>query len=144
MEFKAEVSFSGLEKALEELGPKLAKKTLRKAGNKVGDFWIGEMKSRVPVDKGDLRDSIASKVTTRKSKKGGVMKVSVGPAFGTIERQAGDATQQPAVYGMFVEFGTEKMKREPYARPTFDETAQKAVDILVKSLQDDLIDVVKG
>ena len=35
------------------LGPKLARRGLRKALNKVGDFWIAEVQSRVPVLSGD-------------------------------------------------------------------------------------------
>ena len=145
MEVKCTVDFGGIEEALQQLGPKLARKALRKAVGKVGDMWVSEMQSRVPVDTGDLRDSIAAKVTTKTGKGGDVStaKVTVGPSFDTTNRNIGDSTQQPGVYGLFVEFGTKNAKAEPFMRPTFDSTAEKAVQLLADVLRDDLEDVAK-
>lgn len=146
MEVAATVNLNGLEKALQELGPKLARKALRKAVKQVGEMWESEMKARVPVDSGDLKDSIKYKITAKKGKQGepSTMKVSVGPAFGTTSRNEGDGSQQPGVYGMFEEFGTKKSTPHPFMRPTFDATADKAVQIFVATLRADLDDVVKG
>ena len=146
MEVKCTVDFGGIEEKLQELGPKLARKALRKAVGQVGDMWVREMKSRVPVDSGDLRESIDKLVSTKKGKGGAASsaKVSVGPMFDTNDTNVGDSTQQPAVYGLFVEFGTKTTHAEPWMRPTFDATAEKAVQLLADVLREDLDDVVKS
>ena len=146
MEVKCTVDFGDIEAKLKELGPKLARKALRKAVKNVGDMWVAEAKSRVPVDQGDLKDSIAAVVRTKAYQDHGEAKVSVGPCYGVkdTQRQEGDGSQQPAVYGMFVELGTKKTHAEPYLRPAFDATAEKAVQLLADSLRDDLDDVVRS
>jgi hypothetical protein len=66
MKIECKVDLSGLEGRLIELGPKLARKGMRKALSQVGKFWVGEVKSRVPVDLGDLKDSVIARVSTKK------------------------------------------------------------------------------
>jgi HK97 gp10 family phage protein len=144
MEVKATVNLNGIDDALKQLGKKLARKALRKALKPVGEMWVSEMKSRAPVLDGDLRDSIGSKITSKSNKDGLSATVSVGPMYGVSPRKPGDSTQQPAVYAQFVEFGTKNMKREPFARPTFDATADKAVEIFVDALRGDLKDIIKS
>jgi hypothetical protein len=58
MEVKVKVNFGGIPEKLEQLAPKLARKALRRAVSKAGDLWVSEMKAKVPVDSGDLRDAI--------------------------------------------------------------------------------------
>jgi HK97 gp10 family phage protein len=142
MEVTVKVDFGGVAEKLNELGPKLARKALRKGVGAVGDMWVTEMKARVPTDTGDLRDSIAKKVST--SKKGNDLSatVTVGPTYDTKSRNPGDSSQQPGTYGMFVEFGTKSSHAQPFMRNTFDNTSQKAIQILADTLKDELQDVV--
>jgi HK97 gp10 family phage protein len=144
MDVTATIDFTDVVAKLNEIGPKLARQALRKAVRASGDMWVEEMKGRVPVDTGNLRDSIRAKVRTKKLSGGVEAKVSVGPAFGTVDRKPGDGSQQPGVYGMFVELGTEKMVPRPYMRPTFDTTKDKAVEVFADTLRDELEDIVKG
>jgi HK97 gp10 family phage protein len=142
MDVKVYVDFKEVAEKLRQIGPKLARKSLRKGVSAVGDMWVPEMQARVPVDTGDLRDSIAKKVST--SKKGDSLSatVTVGPSYDTKNRKPGDTSQQPGVYGLFVEFGTKSSPAKPFMRPVFDATADKAVEILANVLKEDLADVV--
>jgi HK97 gp10 family phage protein len=144
MEVKVDVRLNGIEEKLRDLGPKLARKALRRAVGKVGDFWVNEAKSRAPVDTGDLRDSIAKKVTT--SKKGNDLsaKVSVGPMYNSKSRKPGDSSQNPATYALFVELGKKSKSATPFLRPMFDTTGDKAIEILADTLREDLDDVVRS
>jgi HK97 gp10 family phage protein len=146
MEVSCNVNLNGLEEKLQELGPKFAKKALRKALAASGDYWVAEMKARVPVDSGDLRESIDKKIKMKRGKGGAPSSatVSVGPTFGKTPRQPGDGSQQPGVYGMFEEFGTKRQSPQPFVRPTFDATADQVVSIFVDVLRGDLEDVAKS
>jgi hypothetical protein len=53
MDVKVKVDFGDIPEKLEQLGPKLARKALRKGVAAVGDMWVSEMKAKVPVLSGD-------------------------------------------------------------------------------------------
>jgi HK97 gp10 family phage protein len=110
--------------------------------SKVGDMWIEEMQAKVPVESGDLKDSIKKKLSTRQRGNAVSAKVAVGPAWDSKSKEASD--QQPAVYGMILEFGSKKMKGAPWMRPVFDSTAGKAVQIVADRLREDLDEVVRS
>ena len=120
MDVKVTVDFGNIPEKLEQLAPKLARKALRRAVSKAGDLWVTEMKAKVPVESGDLRDSINKKVTT--SKKGNAIsaKVAVGPAWDQQSKKsgksAGNSDQQPAVYGMIL-----RVRLKEDARSSVDE-----------------------
>ena len=143
MEVKVSVDFGGIPEKLEQLAPKLARTALRRAVSKAGDLWVSEMKAKVPVDSGDLRDAIKKKVTTTKRGNAISAKVSVGAAWDGKSRKA-DSDQQPAVYGMILEFGSKKMVSKPWMRPVFDATASTVVEIVADTLREDLDDVVRS
>src|SRR5665213_209052 len=133
LKFSCKVDLSGIEGKLIELGPKLARKGMRKALSQVGKYWVGEVKSRVPVDTGELKDSVIARVSTKKG--GSAGKVSVGPGY------SGKGSQDPGVYCKFVEFPMKKRPlypTQPFMRPTFDATADKAVQLFADSLKEAL------
>jgi HK97 gp10 family phage protein len=139
MEVSTSVQFEEVSKKLQEMGVKLARRALKQALRPVGQMLVEETQSRVPVDKGDLRESIAAKMTSKGSEKKGVIAtVTVGPMFGIGERKPGNGSQQPAIYGMFEEFGTSKTKPQPFLRPTFDAASGKAVDLFALHLLNNL------
>jgi HK97 gp10 family phage protein len=140
---------AGVSEGLLGLEQKIARNLLRKALKNVGTFWVDAVKSHVPVLDGDLRDSIAAKVTTRKgkAKTGGlpVGSVTVGPSF--IARSDGKNSVGPGVYGMFVEFGLKnkkKYKKHAFLRPTFDSTKETVVDVFADTLRNGLADALKN
>jgi|GEM_PF-3988194 len=147
--FAVKVDIKGLGDCVDkmrELGPKLARKGLRRALNKVGDFWVPEVQSRVPVHSGDLKNSIRKAVKTRKDKTGEISgTVWVGPAA-DAPRTDGKDSVGPGVYGMWVEFGLKKKKKypaQPYMRPTLDATGDKAVKLFGDTLKDVLEEIAK-
>ena len=144
MDVKVSVDFGGIPEKLEQLGPKLARKALRRAVSKAGDLWVTEMKAKVATESGDLRDSIDKKVSSTKQGNNLSAKVSVGPTYNTKSRKPGDSSQQPGTYGLFVELGTKKMSARPFMRPVFDATADKVVQIVADTLREDLESTVKS
>lgn len=88
---------------IREIGPKLARKGLRKALNAVGNYWIPEVQSRVPVLSGDLRSSIIKAIKTKRDKKNDEISgtVWVGPAA-NAERTDNKDSVGPGVYGIWV------------------------------------------
>jgi HK97 gp10 family phage protein len=146
--FSVKVEIKGLDGVVEkmhDLGPKLARKGLRKALNAVGSYWIPEVKSRVPVLSGDLRNSIIKAVKTKKDKNGEVSgTVWVGPAMNAQRTDDRDSVG-PGIYGMWVEFGLKRKSypAHPFMRPTLDATGDKAVQLFADTLKDVLEDIAK-
>jgi HK97 gp10 family phage protein len=140
------VDLHGTEEELLAVGPRIAKRLLRRALQAVGEVWKAALRDAVPVDTGALRDSINYKVQTRKSDQAGT--VTVGPSFdtnGAETKSEGNSNQSPGVYGMFVEFGLKKKqyKNTPFMRPTFDSSAEAIIDYFAKNLRDDLEAAIK-
>jgi hypothetical protein len=80
-----------------------------------------------------LKDSVIARVRTQKG--GSAGKVSVGPGYG------GKGSQDPGVYGMFVEFPMKKRPKyptQPFMRPTFDATAEKAIGLFADTMKEAL------
>lgn len=127
------VDLQGLEQKLHDLGPKIAKRTLRKSLKAVGTMWVDAVKARAPKDSGDLANSISMKMRTRPNDESG--SVTVGPAY------TGKGSQDPGVYGMFVEFGLKNKQmypRQPFLRPAFDATAEKAIEVFAETMKNNL------
>jgi len=126
----------GVEDALHDAGPKLAKAALRKGLRAGADIFIADAKSRAPILKkphphrnpGDLKDSI-----------GAVIKMSPKQEYGTVhvgpKRERGKGSEQPGVYGMFVEFGTDDAAAQPFMRPAFDSKHQQAQEAFTAEMK---------
>jgi HK97 gp10 family phage protein len=161
MEVTAKIRFDGredprlvgLERKLNKVGQKVSRKLMRRALKAVAEYWVTEVKARVPVLTGALRDSIGARVTLKRRGNGGVGIVEVGPTLdppevtetnGKKEKVGTTTSDSPGVYGMFLEFGlkTRNMVAQPFMRPTFDATADKAVTIFAAKLAEGLKDVV--
>ena len=116
-----------LNATLKDLGDKVAKQFIKKAGKEAGDLFVAEAKQRAPVmakptrqrQPGTLRDSIIAKVSL--TKKNGLF-VKVGP-------------KKEVYWGRFVEFGTSKMKPHPFMRPAWDGEKNAALDKFADSLR---------
>jgi len=73
-----------------------------------------EARLNVPVDSGNLKKNIAVKKASRRNTERGHTKYHV-------------YIRPKAFYGMFVEFGTSKQVAQPFMRPAFENSAEKAV-----------------
>lgn len=136
------VDLHGIEEDLIALGPKIAKRLFRRALTSVGEVWKADVKSKVPVLSGDLRDSIDYVVKT--SPKNDIGTVTVGPTYTSPKGK--NTAESPGVYGMFVELGlkTKKYPSQPYMRPVFDATAEQVIDLFALHLREDLEEAVKA
>jgi HK97 gp10 family phage protein len=132
---------------LRAIGPKIARKLFRKALRAVGDVWTEEAKGSVPVDSGDLRDSIQPVIKVRRRGNEYKGTVDVGPTRDTKSKaQHKSGSESPAVYGMFVEFGLKqkKYKFTPFMRPTFDGKEERIIQLFAQNLKEDLEDAING
>jgi HK97 gp10 family phage protein len=84
-------------------------------------------------------------VKTRKDKNGDVGgSVEVGPAM-NARRTDGKDSVGPGIYAMWVEFGLKRKlyPAQPFMRPTFDATAEKAVKLFSDTLKEALEEIAK-
>lgn len=105
------LNLARLQRKLNRL-PEVAKATIRAAMEAAADQVVAMMKSLVPVDKGDLRDSIGW--TWGKAPKGASVVAAVKASLGadlTITIYAGNTE---AYYARWQEFGTQNMPAQPY------------------------------
>ncbi len=130
---KTSVSITGLneiEAALISAGPKLARNALRRGLVAAGKVMVDAVKSRVPVDSGDLKRSIKARVSV--SPKKGSGSVKIGPAYG------GKGSKDPGVYGRFQEFGTIHDPAQPFMRPAFDAESKKSLDVFTDVMREEV------
>lgn len=121
---------SELRDALRSLKDATAKNVMRRVLKKAGEPIADHMRSLVPTDSGDLKESITvstqlSKAQRRKAQKEGAndVEVYVGPGAGV-----------QSLYSHLVEFGSSTQSAQPYARPAFDAGAARALE----RIKDDL------
>lgn len=136
------VDLHGVEEELLQVGPRIAKRLLRRALRAVGKIAVENVKSHIEaVDTGALRDSIDFVIKTSNSSDSATLEV--GPTYDKKTVKPGQ--KSPGVYGMFVEFGlkTKKYPRQPFMRPTFDTDAERWIQIFADGLREDLEEAVK-
>lgn len=112
-----------LEKALADLGRATGRNTARRALKKSAQIVADEAQILVPVDQGELMDSIivSTKLNSaqrHRKTKGGV-DMHVGPTV---------------YYGHFVEFGTVKQSAQPFMRPAWESNKEKVLGDLGENL----------
>lgn len=130
-----------VDRKLEDLPKKIGNRLFRHALKVVGKMWVDDVKAKVPVESGELRDSIASKTRIQRHGQGVKGTVTVGPSY---QRDPNDKskshTENPGIYGQFVEFGLKHRKytQHPFMRPAFDGSAEDVVKKFADELKDGL------
>lgn len=117
--------FAELENALKDELPKAtAKNVLRRSGKTAMGRIEDRAKQLVPVDDGQLHDSITTKPARAKRQRGSVkyaassgITLLTGP---TGRPEGGNAAWQ--------EYGTVKMAAQPFMRPAIDEEAPNVIE----------------
>jgi HK97 gp10 family phage protein len=125
----------GVEDALAQAGPKIAKRALRKGLNAGADVFIASAKALAPVMKegtpqrrpGELRDSLVKKVKLSPKEESGV--AIIGPEY-----KKEDGKQSPGVWGFLVEYGLHG-PTQPFMRPGFDEANKAALDAFTEEMR---------
>lgn len=128
-----------LQAQLLELGAELGLKTLAEAARKAFKPVLDDAKSMVPVDTGELRDSLKLSVVKSGS---GDMAIAVGIRIGkgTGSKQARVAaaafgegqlnSRPPARRWHFIELGTAELAPHPFLRPALDKNASRVLEAL--------------
>lgn len=140
------VKIQGLEKlreTMQEAGPKLAKRCVRKGLKTGGQIFVDAAKSHAPVLQegtpqrrpGELRDSIDMNIKLSTKEDRGV--AHIGP-----KKEKGKGSEQPGVYGMFVEFGSIHGAPQPYLRPAFAQAGDRALEAFADVMREG-IEVLK-
>lgn len=124
------------------------KRVIRNAARAGGRVYRDGMKSRAPVASGALRDAITTKDFVMR--KTGGFDVMIGVKYSkkvaASSRRQGEApaSQDPAVYAKFLEFGRPgagghtNQAKQPFIRPTFDADTKKAEDAVAERIKSEL------
>jgi HK97 gp10 family phage protein len=107
-----------LERTLNELPKNLARNVLRGGVRAAAKVMQTSAKQKVPVDDGDLRDGIIIK-EDRLSPDSVTMQVGTRKGIG---------------YAHLVEFGSVKMRAQPFLRPALDENAENIFKVMGNSM----------
>lgn len=130
--------FKELAEQLKELGPRVARNSLRRAASAGATIIKDEARNLAPVDTDEMRRDIMVK-RERENRDGGLMaSYSVFVRSGKKSRLAGKRrnVQRDSYYWRFVEFGTSKMAAQPFLVPAFDMRKEDAIAAIGKSLRE--------
>lgn len=122
----------GLEDALSNLGPKLARRVVRRGLTAGGQVFLDAVKELTPVAKqgtpqrqpGELRDAMAMKLKLSAKEESGTVVIGA-------EYKKEDGNQSPGVYNTDVEFGSIHGPAQPHMRPGFDRAKERALEAFV-------------
>ena len=137
MKVKVEIiGLKGVEDALSQAGPKLAKRALRKALVAGADSFETAAKKNAPVlakaspnrRPGELRDAIDKTVKLSGKQESGIARVG-------IRRGKGKGSQSPSVWGSFVEFGSIHGAAQPFMRPAFEQAKTRAQAVFTDEIK---------
>lgn len=129
--------FKELADAMRELGPRVAKNTLRRAVSAAATEVRNEARNRAPVDTGEMRRDIMVK-RERDTKGEMSAKYSVFVLTGKKSRIKGMRrnVDRNSFYWRFMEFGTSKMAAKPFMRPAYEAKKEDAVRIIGEKLDE--------
>jgi len=123
-----DIKITGLDEIVKDFRNISDHKTLdrnvARAARKVLKPVLESAKARVPVDEGDLKNSL---IISSKKLRNGNRSVRVGPNTETVVRADESGSfdfsrkKRPANYAHLVELGTKTASAKPFLRPSFDE-----------------------
>ncbi len=141
-----------LDRKLNQLGAKVAKKHLVKALRAGGKLILAATRAMAPVDTGRLKRSLvlrAGKSRRSQHEKTVTVQPSSKKEPGLISYKLGSASVLGAgrggraklsgrryFYPAVVEYGTAKRAGKPFMRPAFDSQGRPAVNAIMRSLRD--------
>ena len=120
----ADMKLEGMENLLNEIeklgktGSRMENKALREAGDVVKEA----IQKEAPIRSGKLKESIT---VSRVKNKDGAKRVEVGP-------------DKDVFYSRFVEFGTVKMKANPFMARGYETSKDSAMETIEKNLKEGL------
>lgn len=129
--------FAELAERLKQLGPRVAKNTLRRAVSSGAAVVRNEARARAPVDTGEMRKDIQQK--REKDARGEFMaRYSVFVRSGKKSRLSGRARdiQKDSFYWKFIELGTSKYPATPFLAPALDTKKEEALKTIGEKLDE--------
>lgn len=129
--------FKELAAALRELGPRVAKNSLRRAVSAGATVVKNDARARAPKDTGEMAKDILVK-RERDTKGEMSAKYSVFVLTGKKSRLKGKGRNvaRDSWYWRLVEFGTSKMAAQPFMRPAYDGKKEEAVKVIGEKLDE--------
>lgn len=132
----------GVEDALSQAGPKLAKRALRKALKAGGAVLLATAKSRAPVlakasptrRPGELREALDMTLKLSPKEESGTARVGI-----KREKRGKTTDQSPSVWASFVEFGTKDSTPQPYMRPAYDGAKKAAEEAFTEEIREGVL-----
>lgn len=113
--------------------PEKVRQATRAAMEKGADEIVALMKSRVPVDDGDLRDSIGW--TWGEAPKGSITIGKSRPLKDGDELITIYAGNDKAYYARWVEFGTQKHTPQPYFYPSYRQLKRRTKSRVTREMK---------
>ena len=110
-----------LERALAQLPQATRRRTVQNALRKGGEPIARAARAYVPVDEGNLRESITVSASLARSQRGD------RGSFAPVEMYVGPGQHPQAI---MQEFGTYKEPAQPYMRPAWDTMRYTALDLI--------------
>lgn len=127
-----------LENNLRELSRSVVKKVLRAAGKEAGELFKDGIQENIErqglLESGFMEDSV--RINTRVTD--GFLNVMVGPSDEMYPRGNRKDNRDANEVAYFAEYGTKKEAAKPFLRPAFDSNSDRAIEVFVKSLREEL------
>lgn len=126
--------FEKLDRKMRKLADAATARVKQRALDAGGEIIAGEARALVPVDSGQLRESIAvgeRAVGFAASRSGDDLAVFVGPH------------SRDGFYGQFLEFGTVNMAARPWLRPAYDNSEGEVRSVMADILRGAVRDSVR-
>lgn len=138
-----------LKAKMQALSGKDAKKTLRFGLRKAANIVAADAKQKaLGIDDQKTGRSIAQNIAvryaSRMSRQPGIMAFRVGVLYGAkLEKGLGKGAGQPTPHWRLLEFGTEKMRAQPFMRQALENNAEKCADVFVAETNKAIDRVIK-
>lgn len=144
---------SQLQKAMQDLGRKTSNRIAVQAMRKGGAIVRDKARANAPVltentpyrRAGTLRKAIQARTKIGKNGQTNTYVLVKGLSTKQILKFKGKTGKDSAYnprdpfYWRFVEFGTSKMAARPFMRPAFEQSKEKAANVIIQSLKDGIM-----
>jgi HK97 gp10 family phage protein len=132
-----------VQEALGAAGPALMRSAVLRALDAGAEVFLEGAKARCPVlaeatphrQPGELRDAIAEVTTIDVRRETGRARVGL--------KYTNKGTEDPGVYGLFVEFGTRHMAAQPFMRPAYDAGRDEAISVFAEEIRQGVSELKK-
>jgi len=130
---------------MKELGPKITRKAIKYALIKGAQVVRDEAKRQAPIATGALRKAIYIKKMNKENpfKENVILGVRHGRKMWKKKKEGGFDKGKDAFYWKWIEFGTKKMKEDPFMRPAFESKKMEAFDKIKSVLTDKIKQIVR-